>query len=198
MVDATRFRNHCAIKRGHKNFLTIIPMDQPVYIAEFPHHGVFSSDYQSAPFVVSSQTHGEFSIMIPPPGLQRVQVDRDAHQKGNAANAEFSNGGGPNAAGKREPEPQDTVVIPTLAYRAKPRVNVANAFNAGAVARSENALGDKGVISVGSVGHPVCCGLGCKYFWKPRGCKDGANCLRCHICKYKRRKLPKTAGESDS
>jgi len=35
--------------------------------------------------------------------------------------------------------------------------------------------------SVGSTGHPLCCGLPCKYFRK-KGCKDGPQCKRCHLC----------------
>lgn len=38
--------------------------------------------------------------------------------------------------------------------------------------------------SKGSIGHPHCCAQACKYHKKPRGCKDGANCDRCHICVF--------------
>eukprot|EP00931_Biecheleriopsis_adriatica_P103145 TRINITY_DN78023_c0_g1_i1.p1 TRINITY_DN78023_c0_g1~~TRINITY_DN78023_c0_g1_i1.p1 ORF type:complete len:187 (-),score=41.71 TRINITY_DN78023_c0_g1_i1:147-656(-) len=47
--------------------------------------------------------------------------------------------------------------------------------------------------SVGSIGHPQSCGLACKYNWKPRGCKDGSMCIRCHKCSWKR-----TEGEKRS
>lgn len=40
--------------------------------------------------------------------------------------------------------------------------------------------------SIGSIGHPVSCSRGCKYAWKPKGCKDGANCMRCHLCPWRR------------
>mmetsp|Transcript_1967 Transcript_1967/g.4331 ORF Transcript_1967/g.4331 Transcript_1967/m.4331 type:complete len:210 (-) Transcript_1967:225-854(-) len=40
--------------------------------------------------------------------------------------------------------------------------------------------------SLGSAGHPETCKGACKYFWKKRGCKDGANCDHCHICEWKR------------
>jgi hypothetical protein len=46
------------------------------------------------------------------------------------------------------------------------------------------------LVSVGSVGHPHCCGEPCKYASKPRGCKDGAQCKRCHICKWTRHNAP--------
>jgi len=42
--------------------------------------------------------------------------------------------------------------------------------------------------SKGSIGHPHYCASGCKYVKKPRGCKDGANCDRCHICSYRAKK----------
>jgi len=38
----------------------------------------------------------------------------------------------------------------------------------------------EGVLSVGSVGHPYTCREPCKYVRKIRGCKDGADCDRCH------------------
>jgi len=38
------------------------------------------------------------------------------------------------------------------------------------------------VWSRGSVGHPHACADACKYFWKKKGCKDGASCKRCHLC----------------
>jgi len=41
--------------------------------------------------------------------------------------------------------------------------------------------------SVGSIGHPLsCCGVGCKFKGKARGCKDGEFCVRCHLCPWRR------------
>mmetsp|Transcript_92525 Transcript_92525/g.258661 ORF Transcript_92525/g.258661 Transcript_92525/m.258661 type:complete len:182 (-) Transcript_92525:142-687(-) len=40
--------------------------------------------------------------------------------------------------------------------------------------------------SWGSFGHPKLCAGPCKYFGKPRGCKDGAACARCHVCRWGR------------
>ncbi|CAD7958708.1 unnamed protein product, partial [Amoebophrya sp. A120] len=34
----------------------------------------------------------------------------------------------------------------------------------------------------GSCGHPHACAEACKYVRKQRGCKDGDNCDRCHVC----------------
>jgi len=39
-------------------------------------------------------------------------------------------------------------------------------------------------VSLGSVGHPDSCAAACKYAFKSRGCKDGASCSRCHLCKW--------------
>jgi len=36
--------------------------------------------------------------------------------------------------------------------------------------------------SKGSAGHPYTCAKFCKYAKKARGCKDGADCDRCHLC----------------
>mmetsp|Transcript_9306 Transcript_9306/g.32812 ORF Transcript_9306/g.32812 Transcript_9306/m.32812 type:complete len:108 (-) Transcript_9306:101-424(-) len=39
--------------------------------------------------------------------------------------------------------------------------------------------------SAGSLGHPFRCHLPCKFFTKSqRGCKDGSQCNRCHLCKW--------------
>lgn len=41
--------------------------------------------------------------------------------------------------------------------------------------------------SAGSLGHPHSCNKACKYQSKvKRGCKDGAACTRCHLCKWQR------------
>jgi len=43
------------------------------------------------------------------------------------------------------------------------------------------------VLSIGSMNHPhACSGLACKYAWKSRGCKEGADCSRCHLCVWTR------------
>lgn len=46
--------------------------------------------------------------------------------------------------------------------------------------------GGERVVSKGSVGHPHSCSEACKYVFKKRGCKDGENCDRCHLCDWKR------------
>mmetsp|Transcript_33552 Transcript_33552/g.95033 ORF Transcript_33552/g.95033 Transcript_33552/m.95033 type:complete len:147 (-) Transcript_33552:78-518(-) len=40
--------------------------------------------------------------------------------------------------------------------------------------------------SCGSLGHPGACRGPCKYASKSRGCKDGENCTRCHMCRWSR------------
>mmetsp|Transcript_53379 Transcript_53379/g.135422 ORF Transcript_53379/g.135422 Transcript_53379/m.135422 type:complete len:80 (+) Transcript_53379:125-364(+) len=40
--------------------------------------------------------------------------------------------------------------------------------------------------SVGTIGHPFNCALACKYARKPKGCKDGSSCSRCHECEWNR------------
>mmetsp|Transcript_80419 Transcript_80419/g.167490 ORF Transcript_80419/g.167490 Transcript_80419/m.167490 type:complete len:291 (-) Transcript_80419:864-1736(-) len=42
--------------------------------------------------------------------------------------------------------------------------------------------------SVGSMNHPHGCADFCKYAKKPKGCKDGDACIRCHICTCKKPK----------
>lgn len=49
---------------------------------------------------------------------------------------------------------------------------------------SESAMSFTSV-SCGSVGHPGACAAPCKYAFR-RGCKDGAACIRCHLCRWSR------------
>eukprot|EP00931_Biecheleriopsis_adriatica_P058768 TRINITY_DN35064_c2_g1_i1.p1 TRINITY_DN35064_c2_g1~~TRINITY_DN35064_c2_g1_i1.p1 ORF type:complete len:331 (-),score=44.87 TRINITY_DN35064_c2_g1_i1:37-1029(-) len=44
------------------------------------------------------------------------------------------------------------------------------------------------VPSVGSHGHPLNCNEPCKYSGKPKGCKDGKHCSRCHLCRWTRKR----------
>lgn len=46
-------------------------------------------------------------------------------------------------------------------------------------------------VSLGSVGHPSSCAAACKYASKSKGCKDGANCDHCHLCKWTKTKARK-------
>jgi len=45
--------------------------------------------------------------------------------------------------------------------------------------------------SKGSMNHPHSCAAACKYIKKPRGCKDGADCDRCHLCSFRNNKQHK-------
>jgi len=48
----------------------------------------------------------------------------------------------------------------------------------------EYAHNDSWWPTIGSKGHPLCCQSPCKYVRKRRGCKDGLNCTRCHLCYF--------------
>jgi len=50
-----------------------------------------------------------------------------------------------------------------------------------------NPLGN----SVGSIGHPHSCGGACKYVKRKSGCRNGPQCLDCHLCHWQRTPLPK-------
>mmetsp|Transcript_23524 Transcript_23524/g.54615 ORF Transcript_23524/g.54615 Transcript_23524/m.54615 type:complete len:238 (-) Transcript_23524:147-860(-) len=41
-------------------------------------------------------------------------------------------------------------------------------------------------VSFGSHGHPLNCAPACKYATRGKGCKDGAKCDHCHLCKWKK------------
>mmetsp|Transcript_56004 Transcript_56004/g.99723 ORF Transcript_56004/g.99723 Transcript_56004/m.99723 type:complete len:335 (-) Transcript_56004:131-1135(-) len=48
------------------------------------------------------------------------------------------------------------------------------------------SMGPAASPSLGSTGHPYNCAAACKYFMKPRGCKDGAACSHCHLHPWSR------------
>jgi len=51
--------------------------------------------------------------------------------------------------------------------------------------------------SKGSRGHPYSCASACKYIKKTRGCKDGADCDRCHLCAFHNKsKKPNMSGRT--
>eukprot|EP00927_Polykrikos_kofoidii_P050812 TRINITY_DN4468_c0_g1_i4.p1 TRINITY_DN4468_c0_g1~~TRINITY_DN4468_c0_g1_i4.p1 ORF type:complete len:367 (-),score=23.84 TRINITY_DN4468_c0_g1_i4:183-1196(-) len=52
---------------------------------------------------------------------------------------------------------------------------------------SGDGLDETPIPSLGSRGHPTHCGLACKYARRPRGCKDGEKCKRCHLCLWRRK-----------
>jgi hypothetical protein len=57
------------------------------------------------------------------------------------------------------------------------------------VCSNVNAGGNQeNVVSIGSRGHPHTCERACKYVWKLRGCRDGANCAHCHLCRPQKNK----------
>jgi len=69
-----------------------------------------------------------------------------------------------------------------------PSCHICRAEEAAAQARQldEAQKVDDQCASVGSIGHPYTCAEACKFHPKPRGCKDGALCTRCHVCRWNR------------
>lgn len=53
-------------------------------------------------------------------------------------------------------------------------------------------LDNRGVValvSIGTQGHPHCCGPPCKYVRRKTGCRDGEACTNCHACRWRRTSL---------
>lgn len=44
-----------------------------------------------------------------------------------------------------------------------------------------------GMPSRGSFGHPFYCGAPCKYSGRKKACRDGEQCVRCHLCQWTRK-----------
>mmetsp|Transcript_23390 Transcript_23390/g.42252 ORF Transcript_23390/g.42252 Transcript_23390/m.42252 type:complete len:258 (-) Transcript_23390:103-876(-) len=50
------------------------------------------------------------------------------------------------------------------------------------------------LFSVGTIGHPHTCGAACKYRRRKGGCRDGARCVSCHLCNWRRDGLKTLVG----
>lgn len=50
--------------------------------------------------------------------------------------------------------------------------------------QASNTLDQLRIPSAGSVGHPFTCADACKYNMRGKGCKDGVECSRCHLCEW--------------
>jgi len=62
----------------------------------------------------------------------------------------------------------------------------------------EEELAEEDLPSIGSRGHPHKCADACKYACKPRGCKDGLLCDRCHLCDWRNRKKGGKSGDGSA
>jgi len=56
------------------------------------------------------------------------------------------------------------------------------------ISRDEPLVTTDNMMSLGCVGHPHSCAPACKFFRTLRGCKDGDQCTRCHMCRWQRGK----------
>jgi len=65
------------------------------------------------------------------------------------------------------------------------------------LAAAKAALAAGEIPSLGSHKHPEGCKVACKYFTKNKGCKEGADCMRCHLCKWKRNRTRKKGGKGN-
>jgi len=73
----------------------------------------------------------------------------------------------------------------TVSQTASEDTGVGGAFALGAaVVPTVFVLG--GLASMGSFGHPLKCGVPCKYFNRKTGCRDGPKCVCCHLCQFER------------
>jgi len=75
--------------------------------------------------------------------------------------------------------PQSSALPPPPAQHPVPRPSKKQALGAD-IGKLVNR------ISLGTVGHPVSCAEACKYVKRKGGCRDGANCLKCHECFWSR------------
>ncbi|CAK0801050.1 unnamed protein product, partial [Prorocentrum cordatum] len=83
-------------------------------------------------------------------------------------------------------------LCPQLLVLACPGAALAGGASATAIAGGVEAAPAAASISpfpsVGSIGHPRSCGRPCKYAGKPKSCKVGYLCDRCHLCHWTRSK----------
>lgn len=80
----------------------------------------------------------------------------------------------------------------------RPKPSAAAAPVSGTPEADQSYEGLTYTVSAGSMGHPVLCAKACKFAWKPRGCKDGPLCNRCHLCGWRRSCDAPAGGSSEA
>jgi len=95
------------------------------------------------------------------------------HRKSNAEEALEKKVIEEDQISERQSESEDTVLcqVPVVPTVAMPTVAMPAVTE---------------IASVGTRGHPFNCGSACKYFRRKGGCQDGAACLNCHECRWRR------------
>lgn len=77
-----------------------------------------------------------------------------------------------------------------LCFWRRPAGDVAGAWpgaeGAAAEAPAPQAAAEEVPPSIGTKGHPRCCGAPCRYMRRKGGCRDGTACASCHACVWQR------------
>mmetsp|Transcript_10712 Transcript_10712/g.25947 ORF Transcript_10712/g.25947 Transcript_10712/m.25947 type:complete len:262 (-) Transcript_10712:30-815(-) len=130
--------------------------------------------------------YAELLEELPPQG----EVMEKAQPQGRHAAKEEDEVQTPNTGMRFQtpsPEPQmpvppvPTSVFPRSFTPRKPASDKVNEAGHGTKSIQSNWC-----VSIGSRGHPFNCAAPCKYYAKAKGCKDGANCDHCHLCRWKK------------
>lgn len=88
----------------------------------------------------------------------------------------------PTASVKEATEPSFDGVFEPEGPSSPSRMTSVSSFSCA----TESWFSWRSEFSLGSVGHPEACAAPCKYAAKPKGCKDGPTCSRCHLCRWSR------------
>jgi len=86
---------------------------------------------------------------------------------------------------------------PALAHWFSPAARMHGRSQVAALSRTTGNSATSFCVSAGSVGHPFSCADACKYARRPKGCKDGAACVRCHFCEWNRYSMKRHAAKAN-
>eukprot|EP00927_Polykrikos_kofoidii_P086390 TRINITY_DN9660_c0_g1_i3.p1 TRINITY_DN9660_c0_g1~~TRINITY_DN9660_c0_g1_i3.p1 ORF type:complete len:224 (+),score=4.53 TRINITY_DN9660_c0_g1_i3:58-672(+) len=126
---------------------------------------------------------GDHCLQMTPPGLEPMKIPLPASRSVSVETNER------NTIAQRKQTTPFECVLADDSFFLNDGVNLLQhkkidraMSTTGTISRDNNVF----VASVGSVGHPFDCKGGCKFHRTLRGCKDGAMCSRCHLCRWHR------------
>jgi hypothetical protein len=92
-----------------------------------------------------------------------------------------------SAAGPPVKPPQPTILSQGQMLRPPAEVQSQPAALGPPLGLGEPPSAARGIVSVGSLGHPYTCNEACKYLKRKSGCLLGTSCNRCHLCHWHRK-----------
>lgn len=157
----------------------------------------FSTDFHAEAPVLASFSPANLLTSLPPPAAHPVPRPAKAKVSGEQVSSQGTIGhpftcAGPCRYVKRKGGCREGADCPNCheCFWTKARSETGKSSN------PANGLGEV-PYSAGTRGHPDRCSDACKYVRRKGGCRDGADCPKCHFCHWRRDGLKKSSGCSE-